>query len=299
LGVLASAVTATAVLVAHRVFGSFAAVVSAVALVFLSAGIALLLESRSEPPPADEVSDPIQGIEFSRPRAMARLSLGIAHDLRASINGIILNLANLRRSMADFDQTSFCPDKQVVTIDMLEEELRRLQRAVESLISQTTPVATAATTFSIREVLEELEFFLQAQARQQRIDLEIPQPAALPPVTAPRDWIKQAILNLVVNAFDATPEGGRVAIDTNDLDGEAVEIVVSDTGSGIPRALTSDIFNLRVSGKSGGTGIGLYTARRAVESSGGTLNLLRTGPGGTSFVIRMPAARGASGGQPA
>lgn len=215
--------------------------------------------------------------------------LGVAHDLRAPINAIVLNLTNLKDSLLEDDANS--REEQLQTIEMVEDELLRLQRAVESLLGQTAPLGTEASTFDARGLLEELEFLLRAQARQQRLEFEVVVPAEPALVTAPRDSIKQAILNVVINAFDAASERGCVNVAVMSEPG-SVEVLVSDSGAGIPESIAPRLFEMHATTKESGSGIGLFVARSAVEAAGGSLQLIRTGLDGTVFLIRLPAAEG-------
>jgi signal transduction histidine kinase len=227
-------------------------------------------------------------LDAARQRGLTRLYLGVAHDLRAPINAIVLNLANLKDSLLD-DENSGREHQQ--TIEMVEDELLRLQRAVECLLGQTAPLGTEVSTFDARGLLEELEFLLRAQARQQRLEFEVAVPNEPAQVTASRDSIKQAILNVVVNAFDAAPEGGRVNVAVVSEPG-TVEVLVSDSGAGIPESIAPRLFEMHATTKESGSGIGLFVARSAVEAAGGSLQLIRTGLDGTVFSVRLPEAEG-------
>jgi signal transduction histidine kinase len=206
--------------------------------------------------------------------------------LRAPINAVTLNLANIKDSLMELTDVPQLAEHGH-TIEMLEDELRRLQRAVESLLAQTAPMSPDPETFDVRRVIEDLQFLLAAQARQQRLRLEVSLPPKPAVVTAQRDSIKQAVLNLVVNAFDATPKGGSVAIEVRCGDGR-VSIIVADTGVGVPDEIAARLFEMQATTKRTGTGIGLHVARTAVEAAGGSLRLADTGPGGTTFEIRLP-----------
>jgi signal transduction histidine kinase len=228
-------------------------------------------------------------LEAARLRGLARISLGVAHDLKAPINAIALNLANLKDALVEDGELS--GPHHVETLEMLEEELRRLQRSLDLLLAQTAPVAIDAEVFSVAELLEEVEQLLRAQARQQQLTLELVTTADAPAVRGHRDWIKQAVINLVVNAFDATAEGGRVELELAERESRAV-ITVRDTGIGIPDDVVDRTLRSPGSTKSRGSGIGLLVARSAVETAGGQLELVRTGADGTVFEIRLPAAEG-------
>ncbi len=228
-------------------------------------------------------------LEAARLRALTRLSLGIAHDLRAPMNAITLNLVNLKDSLADSGWSG--ADEHCEVIEMLEGELRHLQRSVETLLTQTSPVRMEAEVFSVGEVIEEIKGLMQAQARQKHLTLEVVATAGQVAVRAHRDWIKQAIINLVVNALDATPRGGTVVIEAAADDDWAV-VTVSDTGPGIPRHIAERLFERAATTKPRGVGIGLAMAKAAVEAAEGRLDLIRSDDSGACFEIRIPLEHG-------
>ena len=228
-------------------------------------------------------------LEAARLRALTRLSLGIAHDLRAPMNAITLNLVNLKDSLTDSGWSG--ADEHCEVIEMLEDELRRLQRSVETLLTQTSPVRMEAEIFCVGEVIEEIRGLMQAQARQKHLTLEVVATAGQTAVRAHRDWIKQAIINLVVNALDATPRGGTVVIEATADDDLAV-VSVSDTGPGVPRHIAERLFERAATTKTRGVGIGLAVARAAVEAAEGRLDLIRSDDGGACFEIRIPLEHG-------
>jgi signal transduction histidine kinase len=229
-------------------------------------------------------------LDAARLRGLTRLYLGVAHDLRAPLNAIALNLANLQHSLGEAadlpNQEEHCR-----TVELIEHELDRLQRSVEALLRQTEPINEEREEFDLRELVENLELLVGPQAHQQRLDLEVTVPREEVNVFAQKDWVHQGLLNLVVNAFDATAEGGRVTVEVK-TDLEWNTVIVTDTGSGIPGEVVPYLFKMYTTTKSSGSGIGLFVARSAIEACGGTLDLARTGPDGTAFRIRLPRAEG-------
>jgi signal transduction histidine kinase len=134
---------------------------------------------------------------------------------------------------------------------------------------------------------------VDSQAKQQgvRFDLELPDHAV--EVVAAEDHIHQALLNLAVNALEelGDDDTGRLTISL-DVRDETVELRVVDNGAGIPEEVQDSLFDLHVTTKDSGTGIGLYVARMAVEEAGGSLDVERTGRDGTTFRIMLPVAKG-------
>jgi signal transduction histidine kinase len=100
--------------------------------------------------------------------------------------------------------------------------------------------------------------------------------------------LKRALINVLTNAKQASPSGGTVTVSTRREDGYAV-VVIEDEGPGIPEPEKNRIFDMFVSGKPGGVGLGLYLAKAAVESNRGKITAENRVEGGARFVIRLPA----------
>ncbi|HSN55468.1 MAG TPA: HAMP domain-containing sensor histidine kinase [Candidatus Sulfomarinibacteraceae bacterium] len=226
-------------------------------------------------------------LDAARLRALTRLHLGVAHDLRAPLNAIALNLANLKHALAEAAEL---PEREEhrYTVELMEEELRRLQRSVEALLQQTEPSAEGAETMDVRSLLADLELLVRPQARQQRLRLEVELPGEPATVVARRDRVQQAILSLLVNAVEATPRDGVVTVELQVVP-DWVEVTVRDTGAGIPEDLRDRLFE-----GGPGSGLGLVVARAAAEDGGGTLELVGTGLEGSEFRLRLPRAKGAA-----
>lgn len=223
-------------------------------------------------------------------RALTRVYRGVAHDLRAPLNAMVLNLELLRRSLDPASpRREDLEAKQQRWVDVIEHELQRLRRALDVLLAQTAPPSEKAEAFDLRGVLEEIEALLHPQARQQRVELEMQVPEETVTVTAHRDQIKQAALNIAINALEAMPEGGRLSMSLA-LDTDRAEMRISDTGPGIPPELQDRIFDMHFTTKQSGTGIGLYVARSMFEGQGGTVRTVSTGPEGTTFELALPRA---------
>jgi signal transduction histidine kinase len=137
----------------------------------------------------------------------------------------------------------------------------------------------------LREVLE------VAQPQLQRAKVEVAQllPIGIPEVFVDRDLLKQAVLNLVLNAVDAMPAGGQLQL-TLSRRGEMAEITVGDTGKGIPPEHRQKVFQLFFTTRPGGSGIGLASTFRIVQLHNGSINFTSEVGRGTTFRIELPLA---------
>jgi signal transduction histidine kinase len=130
-----------------------------------------------------------------------------------------------------------------------------------------------------------------------KIDLDVRSESALPPVQGRRDQLQQVILNLLMNAIDVTPAGGRIQLTTRsrpDREDGAVEVAVSDTGPGIPSADRRRIFEPFYSTKEAGrgTGLGLFITGELVREHKGRIELDSEEGRGSTFRVILPAAPG-------
>jgi len=135
-----------------------------------------------------------------------------------------------------------------------------------------------------REVTE----FVTPQARRAKIEVVFSAPSEPTLIRGDSDLLKQAVLNLVTNAIDAMPQGGKLQVKV-DSSGDKLTLEVCDTGSGIPPELREKVFQLYFTTKTGGSGIGLAMTYRAVQLHNGTISFKSEAGSGTMFRLEFPA----------
>src|SRR5262249_1473161 len=140
------------------------------------------------------------------------------------------------------------------------------------------------------KLLEEMIDFFGPTAKAGNIDVKTFLPADLPQVRLDRELFKQAILNLLLNAEQAMPEGGSITLQAGADDGQVVLHII-DTGHGIAPEVLAKLFRPFFSTKTGGTGLGLATTRRIIEGHHGAIDVQSEVGKGTRFTIRLPAAK--------
>jgi len=222
--------------------------------------------------------------DHSGPRLTEELAAGLAHEVRNQLNSLQIHLGVLEQEVSELVADAASP---------IVERVRRMVRAVSELDDFLTdflrlarPARLAREPIPLHPLITELAAFLAPEFAARGVSLltELAQDASS--VNADRPQLRRALLNLALNALQATPAGGRVIIGTARRAG-SVGLSVRDTGQGVPLDLQPRLFEPFVSGRPGGTGLGLAIAQRAVEQHGGTIEV-ESGPGGSAFTIVLP-----------
>jgi two-component system sensor histidine kinase HydH len=219
---------------------------------------------------------------------VGNLAAAVAHEIRNPLSAVSMGLQRLR---AEFEPAEREEYRRMV--DLVQGEVRRLNAIVEEFLSLARPIQLRPEAVAVAGLLDEIRRLVEPQAGPAGIVVEETIPAGLPPVRADRDRIKQVLLNLVLNALEAMPSGGRVTLGAAASD-RALTFTVADSGSGISPELLPRVFEPYVTTKTKGLGLGLAIARRIVEAHGGRIEA-ESGAQGTCFRVTLPQD-GAAGG---
>jgi signal transduction histidine kinase len=229
-------------------------------------------------------------LEIERNRQLAAIgefAAELAHEIRNPLTALKLNLQRMERMLA----RDGAPAEAERPLQIALSEVARLDRVVSGTLRLGRPdvAASARRHIAVRELVEAAVAPLREQLEAQQIELVLTCPDAS--VDADAEHMTGALLNVLLNAVEAMPDGGTLRVTANvDDGGGSVEICVADTGSGIPEAALQGLFRPFSTTKPDGTGLGLALAHRTIEAHGGTLALEQTGPEGTAFRIRLPLA---------
>ena len=218
--------------------------------------------------------------------ALGKLTSGVAHEIKNPLNAMVIHVALLREKLARGG-----PSDAQAHLDTLEQEIRRLDRVIQGFLKFTRPEDLQLTSITFPELLEEVIRLVSAEAERSGIAIETSVASALAPVYGDRELLQQVFVNLVLNALEAMPEGGRLELSARQAE-ESIEIVVADTGVGIDRELIDKIFDLYVTTKSKGSGIGLSVVYRIVQLHGGEITVESRKGEGARFLVRLPQAPG-------
>jgi signal transduction histidine kinase len=216
---------------------------------------------------------------------LGRVYRTLAHELRAPLGAMMMNLDLLHESLSREGEAS-APARRHV--DVLREELHRLSRSLSGVLAQTVPGAPAET-FDLTGSLADLVALLGPQARRQDVEIEARLPDEALLVRGYPDRLRQAFLNVAVNALEAMPRGGRLTLEAQ-RDGTRARVALCDNGPGIPPESLSRVYDPDFSTKDGGSGIGLNVARALIELHGGEIRV-HSAPGrGTDVRVVVPLA---------
>lgn len=213
--------------------------------------------------------------------ALGELSAVVAHEVRNPI-GAIFNAVALLRRMPDGRSA----DARGL-LDVISEEAARLNQVVSGLLEFASPSGPSLQRASILEIAREVVATTRERAEAARIELRLDAPRDLPSVDVDVRLVRQALLNLVVGGLEAMPAGGVLTLRarlerTPEPQRSFALLQVIDTAPGVPTA---------------GSRLGLPVVKRVIESHGGDVGL-ESGPGGTTFTLRLPVPAARTAGRP-
>jgi PAS domain S-box-containing protein len=223
-------------------------------------------------------------IELSRRlAAIGSLTSGVAHEVKNPLNAIALHFENLRQKLP-----KLTPDASQ-HIDVVGEEIHRLDRVVQNLVDFTRPVELCLVLTDLHKLVEQVTLLAQPEAQAVAVAIECGPSVEPLPVKIDVDLIKQALLNVVINGVQAMPGGGTLRVSARRENGDA-QVAIADQGPGVPADVRSKIFNLFFTTKHGGSGIGLATTYRTMQMHHGSVSFESIEGTGTTFFLRLPLA---------
>lgn len=217
--------------------------------------------------------------------AFGLLAAGIAHEVGNPLAALSSLIQMLQRRGPD----PYTADK----LELAGRQLSRIQRTIRELVDFSRPASTTFGPVRLAEAVEEALGIAKYHQRTKQREIQTELPGDLPAVRAIRDHVIQVVLNLLLNAVDATSKGGRIIVRAR-VDGDQIELQVEDDGRGIAESDRPRMFQPYFTTKPRGTGLGLYISRQIVEELGGSLTYQTETDVGTTFTIRLAAIPGRS-----
>jgi len=242
---------------------------------------------------ADLASARRQIARSARLATLGQLSAAVVHELRNPLSGIRMNAQVLADELARAGSDDEGLHRIIRETDRMELYLGELLTLASGSAGSDEADGEPPGPLDVAAVAESALALLEARCRHAGVEVRRDWGAGVPPVRADETPVRQVVVNLVLNALDATPAGGTVTLatrrqSTGEGDAGTVRFSVSDTGPGVTVPDGADLFDPFVTTKDDGVGLGLYVCRRNVERCGGRIGY-DCGPGGTTFWVDLPA----------
>ncbi|MDI7248317.1 MAG: ATP-binding protein [Bacillota bacterium] len=214
--------------------------------------------------------------------AVGEIAASIAHEIR---NPLTVVKGAVSLVPGKLDDPDFLKEFSSVVV----KELDRVNRTVEALLDFSRYSHPDMTTIDIRQIVRTALDLISAYARVNEVKVEITDVDDIPPLKGDADHLIQAFLNLFLNSIQAMPNGGALTVETRFAPGSKyLQVLVRDTGSGIPAEHRDRVFDMFFTTKKGGTGLGLPLVQRIVFEHQGFVEFESQPGEGTTFVIRLP-----------
>jgi hypothetical protein len=220
-----------------------------------------------------------------RSTAMGRLASALAHEIRNPLNFINLSIDHMREHLAPAEGRRREDFERILS--NVKAEISRLNRLVGDFLSFGKPMRLFPRPCAMGELVREVVAVVDHKAKDQGIAIATDVEADLPVLVADPELLKTCFLNLLINAVDAMPKGGVVAV-TVTREGDALVSTVTDTGQGMTAEEIRSAFEPYFSTKETGVGLGLALTRKIVADHGGTVELTSAPGRGTTACIRLP-----------
>jgi signal transduction histidine kinase len=251
--------------------------------------------------------------------ALGRLTAGIAHEVKNPLNAMMIHLELLRTKLRAAARQPL-PQAEAVAatqpvgtatvlavarrdqpapviaqgalehVEIIESEIRRLDEVVQGFLKFSRPEDLRLQPVRPAALFEEILPVIQPEAERNAVAVQVDCPLSVPAINGDASMLRQALLNLAINACQAMPNGGTLRLVASAASRGRVEIRVEDTGQGIRPEHLQKIFDLYFTTKDHGTGIGLSMVYRIVQLHDGEIEAQSTPGRGTTFTVLLPRA---------
>jgi signal transduction histidine kinase len=249
--------------------------------------------------------------------ALGRLTAGIAHEVKNPLNAMMIHLELLRTKIRGAVAAALQPEpvgaaggtlglgpsratplpapvqSALEHVEIIESEIRRLDEVVQGFLKFTRPEDLRLQPVRVAGLFEEILPIIETEASKHNVKVALDVLASTLNVNGDAAMLRQAFLNLAINACQAMPQGGSLRLMSAPASRQRVEIKFEDTGVGIAPEHLGRIFDLYFTTKERGTGIGLSMVYRIIQMHDGEIEVQSTPGRGTTFRVLLPRANGA------
>lgn len=222
-------------------------------------------------------------LRLEKSSAMAEMAMTVAHEIKNPLNAIKASTSYLKANFQGEVLREF--------LSIIDRETERLNELITSFLSYARPKPLKYEKGNINNVLRDVIKLVENEIKEEKKILQTDLDLSISDFYFDHHQLKQAVLNLLVNAIDATEEGDIISVKTEKIDGK-IRIIIKDSGSGIPEEIIGKIFEPFFTTKTTGSGLGLACVERIIKEHEGIINVKSKINEGTEFIIELPIKRG-------
>jgi signal transduction histidine kinase len=241
------------------------------------------LETRVAERTAELVETHKRLVAQERIAALGRAAAQVAHEVKNPLAGLLLYAHHLKSKATNFAES------EVYLVDKIVDTINHLNSRVEQILGFARPVNLNVRSENLSDIINDVLELLRPQLAANKVEvrLSIDHDAK---VMADQSSVRGALMNLMLNAIEAMPQGGTLSIAADEI-GDTLRLEITDTGRGIAEEEAKKIFEPFYTTKAQGLGLGMSYAKRIIEQHGGTIALSSRPGEGTTLSIALPAAQ--------
>ena len=228
-------------------------------------------------------------MQMERFSILGSVAAGVAHEIKNPLNAIVIYLELLKGEVAKEH-----PEKEKIRekLKVVEEEIARLSDLAAEFLSYSTTAPLETQPIDLRILLNQVIRFIRYQAKEQGVTIRKSFAAELPEIAVNHKQMKQVFLNIILNALEAMPQGGRLTVSVGpDRDhGDRVRVAFTDTGVGISEEVRARMFEPFYTTRKGGSGLGLSFVEKVIRDHQGEIQVQSARGKGTTMLLYLPGA---------
>ncbi len=225
--------------------------------------------------------------ESERLAHIGKLTTSLAHEIRNPLSSVKMNSQIILKNIK-FEGN----DKR--RMEIIVNEISRLERILDEMLDFAKPIKLNLQPISIHQVIDSCLEILDTKIWEKAIKVKRVYEEGIPEILADQEKMEQAVINILLNAIEALPEGGSIEVSTTllKIERRMIKVEISDDGPGINAEDLPYIFDPFFSNKTKGTGLGLSNVKKIIEAHGGKVGVTLRKPHGTQIILTIPSREG-------